>query len=651
MSRLLTFTNIRRAAQSASSNQALKCRKYGTVVKVGLRLPQYGLYSHYIYRFNSGGKAPFILHTKEVLSRAYFSGSRSFLSESTAVSHNAQIAWKRLIQTCSASGRRLPHISKIAQAVSLTFFPSHLVISGFFGLTCGKLALAHKTLAETGNYLSQNPPYVHPKHENTVISSILLYKCAQNGLAFVSSIPHSLVKGIILLVRALYLSVLFSPSIIMAPFANSCGSQFRKVWLEVVHSTLEMAGPAFIKLGQWAATRPDLFREDLCNKLSELHSKSPGHTFAYTKKTIERACSRKLSEIFDAFEEEPVASGSIAQVHRASLKSRYPGDQLVEPLKVAVKVRHPGVGESIRRDFLIINFVAKMSKFIPTLNWMRLDKGVQQFANFTMSQVDLTKEAVHLCRFEYNFQMRNDVSFPYPVYPLVHPHVLVESYEQGDGLEGHGRIKTQLPLIGTHAFLKMFLLDNFIIAGMYPQNIVVRGRTPLERKQLPYESRSPLFIFLDVGMTAELSKSDRINLLQLFKAVASRDGHAAAECTLRLSQRQNCPDPKAFIKEVEEAFTFGGTPQGDLVHSAKCMQQLFEKIRRHRVNINGNVCTVIVTALALEGWQRELDPGYDLLKAIKKALSDWRWPIHVSFTIAYQLYMEREQDWTNPYAL
>ncbi|OMO80198.1 hypothetical protein COLO4_24175 [Corchorus olitorius] len=374
--RLLTFTNIRRAAQSASSNQASKCRKYGTVVKDGLRLPQYGLYSHYIYRFNSGGKAPFILHTKEVLSQAYFSGSRSFLSTSTVVSHNAQIAWKRLIQTCSASGCRLPNISKIAQAVSLTFFPSHLVISGFFGLTSGKLALAHSTLAETGDYLSQNPPYVHPKHENTVISSILLYKCAQNGLAFISSIPHSLAK----------------------------------------------------------ATRPYLFPEDVCNKLSELHSKSPGHSFAYTKKTIERAFSRKLSEIFDGFEEEPMASRSIAQVHRASLISRYPGDQLVEPLKVTVKVRHPGVGESIRRDFMVINFVAKMSKFIPSLNWMRLDEGVQQFANFTMSQVDLTREAVHLSRFGYNFQSRNDVSFPNPVYPLVHPDVLVESYEQGESV-------------------------------------------------------------------------------------------------------------------------------------------------------------------------------------------------------------------------
>jgi aarF domain-containing kinase len=55
-----------------------------------------------------------------------------------------------------------------------------------------------------------------------------------------------------------------------------------------------------------------------------------------------------------------------------------------------------------------------------------------------------------------------------------------------------------------------------------------------------------------------------------------------------------------FLQEVEEAFTFWGTPEGDLVHPAECMQQLLEKVRRHRVNVDGNVCTVLVTTLVLE---------------------------------------------------
>ncbi|KAK6124455.1 hypothetical protein DH2020_041804 [Rehmannia glutinosa] len=466
-----------------------------------------------------------------------------------------------------------------------------------------------------------------------------LYFGAQDSHLFVTRLILSTFHGIFLLIRAFYLAVLFTPSIVMAPFADSFGPDFRKLWLQVVHQTLERAGPAFIKWGQWAATRPDLFPRDLCTELSKLHMKAPEHSFAYTKKTIERAFGRKINEIFDDFEEEPVASGSIAQVHRASLRSRYPGRQ-IKPILVAVKVRHPGVGESIKRDFEIINAVAKISNFIPALNWLRLDESVHQFGVFMMSQVDLAREAAHLSRFIYNFRSWRDVSFPKPVYPLVHPAVLVETFEHGesvahyvDELEGNERIKSALLAhIGTHALLKMLLVDNFVHADMHPGNILVRvARSKSSRKKL-FKTK-PHVVFLDVGMTAELSKNDRINLLEFFKAVARRDGQTAAECTLRLSRKQNCPEPEAYIQEMKESFDFWGTPEGDLVHPAECMQQVLEKVRRHKVNIDGNVCTVMVTVLVLEGWQRKLDPDYDVMHTLQTLLLKADWAKSLSYTI------------------
>ena len=106
-----------------------------------------------------------------------------------------------------------------------------------------------------------------------------------------------------------------------------------------------------------------------------------------------------------------------------------------------------------------------MSSFIPALKWLRLDESVQQFAVFMMSQVDLSREAAHLSRFIYNFRRWKDVSFPRPLYPLVHPSVLVETYEHGesvlhyvDELEGQEQIKSALAHIGSHALLKMLLV-------------------------------------------------------------------------------------------------------------------------------------------------------------------------------------------------
>lgn len=121
-------------------------------------------------------------------------------------------------------------------------------------------------------------------------------------------------EGIILFLRAIYLMLLFTPAVITGPLADVAGGRYRRMWLELVHYSLESAGAAFIKWGQWAATRPDLFPKDMCHQLSKLHSKAPAHSFKTTKGIVERAFGRRLDDIFDEFEEEPVASGSIAQV-------------------------------------------------------------------------------------------------------------------------------------------------------------------------------------------------------------------------------------------------------------------------------------------------------------------------------------------------
>lgn len=82
---------------------------------------------------------------------------------------------------------------------------------------------------------------------------------------------------------------------------------------------------------------------------------------------------------------------------------------------------------------------------------------------------------------------------------------------------------------------------------MHPGNILVRANRTRSLEKQPFRSK-PHVIFLDVGMTAELSKRDRLTLLEFFKAVALRDGRSAAEWTLKLSNKQNCPDQTAFIE-------------------------------------------------------------------------------------------------------
>uniref|UniRef100_A0A0E0ALC4 ABC1 atypical kinase-like domain-containing protein n=1 Tax=Oryza glumipatula TaxID=40148 RepID=A0A0E0ALC4_9ORYZ len=514
--RLLAVGTNRRAAYfsqpSHRSGYYTAVRDNGLSAKRKIPTVFSRMFSHYkvIVRKNKAGDHK----CKNRISRGFrtFSGT---VANSSATQH-AQLAWKRLSHTYMYSGPRFPLISRAACALSFSFTRFH-VVPGVMALAFGKFALSRPVLADS--------PHL-PTMEGIVTN-------ARDTRQFLSSMVWSIWEGVTLLIRAVHLAILFFPATALSPFADTFSVGFRRRWLRLVRRTLEIAGPAFIKWGQWAATRPDLFPSDLCVELAKLHSAAPAHGFAYSKATIEKAFGRKLSEIFETFEEEPVASGSIAQVHRATLR-----DQHTEK-HVAVKTFENG--ESV-------------SRFM-------------------------------------------------------------------DEIEGNARMKRDLAHIGTYAFLKMLLEDNFIHADMHPGNILVRLNERKPKRKLFFRPK-PHIVFLDVGMTAELTRDDRDNLQQFFKAVATRDGRTAANCTLQLSKQQSCPNPVAFIEELDKTFSFWGTPEGDIFHPVECMHQLLDTVRRHKVNIDGNICTVMVTILVLEGWQRKLDPGFDIMHTLKTLLLD-----------------------------
>jgi aarF domain-containing kinase len=368
---------------------------------------------------------------------------------------NGYLWWKRVWQGLYTKNMLykpvLPPFGLVVRAVSLSFSRSHLTL-GLVALAIGSM---NGCPAKAQPFLGNGSAYCR----------------SEISPAFFSAVIYSIVGFLAIIVRALYLLTLFAPVVLASIVADSLGDRFRKAWLRLMRHTLELAGAAFIKWGQWAATRPDLFPRDLCLELSKLHMKAPTHKYSYTAQTVEKAFGRKLQDIFEEFEEDPVASGSIAQVHRATLRFHHPGRKS-NPMLVAVKVRHPGVVDMIRQDFVIINWIARLCTLAPGLKWLRLNESVQQFAVFMQTQVDLAWEAAHLSRFLYNFRQSKDVSFPKPLYPLVHPAVLVETYEKGESvsrfveLSEKSHINSALARIGTNTLLKMLLVCSILNKGL-----------------------------------------------------------------------------------------------------------------------------------------------------------------------------------------
>ncbi|OJD39936.1 abc1 family protein [Diplodia corticola] len=313
--------------------------------------------------------------------------------------------------------------------------------------------------------------------------------------------------------RFVHLVVIFVPVIMTVP----------AIWIghRVADRDNERRGTlwwyAFL-LGQWAASRTDIFPTELCKYLSSLHSNAPAHSLHDTKRIVSRAFDgRKFEDIFEEFDEKPLGVGAIAQVYKAKLKPEITApvasdvdepQNLRQVLKknvgatlkstphripssyVAIKVLHPHIEKVVRRDLRIMMFFANVINAIPTMEWLSFPDEVKQFSEMMRLQLDLRIEGANLTIFRRNFKERTTAWFPFPYNEYTTRQVLVEEFAHGIALEdllqnGGGVYRKEIADEGLNAFLHMVLIDNFIHADLHPGNIMVRFYKP-ETPDIPH---------------------------------------------------------------------------------------------------------------------------------------------------------------------
>jgi ABC1 atypical kinase-like domain len=229
-----------------------------------------------------------------------------------------------------------------------------------------------------------------------------------------------------LLLRAIRLSMHFSPVLTTSALALVSPTFRRNVWYRWLASCIGSAGAAWIKWGQWSSTRSDMFPEALCDELARLHNDAPRHAFEISQLAVESSlglCPGTLWQVFDQFDTMPLASGSIAQVHKAILD----GTTLV-----AVKIRHSLVAQLMACDFRLMHGVAQLLETcLPQwTRWLHLSASVNQFSHTMAQQGDLHVEAHHLEVLNYNFRhWKSTVRFPKPFYAS--SSVIIETFEPG----------------------------------------------------------------------------------------------------------------------------------------------------------------------------------------------------------------------------
>ncbi|PWY77986.1 ubiquinone biosynthesis protein [Aspergillus eucalypticola CBS 122712] len=399
--------------------------------------------------------------------------------------------------------------------------------------------------------------------------------------------------------RFVHLVIIFLPVILTAP--TICfGKQLKDRegirtgalwWYRFLVRSMERAGPAFIKLGQWAASRTDIFPPELCDIMSSLHSNAPAHSLHQTKRTIRKAFNwLPFEDIFEEFQEEPLGVGAIAQVYKAKLKPNLAGTdddidlhphgirdkvrknvgalvksspQRVPSSYVAVKVLHPRVERVIHRDLKIMSFFASLVNAIPTMNWLSLPDEVHQFGEMMKLQLDLRIEATNLVMFREKFRSRTTAWFPYPYLDYSTREVLVEEFAQGIPLStflevGGGVYQEEIANEGLDAFLHMLLIDNFVHADLHPGNIMVRFYRPSE-------------LNLSLGNKSRASEAPSVEEVDVTESVLAR-------------LRPHINNRRDWVKALDDLNTEGYRPQLIFIDTG-LVTQLNELNRRNFIDL------------------------------------------------------------------
>ena len=378
-----------------------------------------------------------------------------------------------------------------------------------------------------------------------------------------------------------------------------------------IRRALEELGPIFVKFGQTLSTRRDLLPSDVADELANLQDRVPPFPAAEARNIIEKALKQSIDDVFTDFENTPLASASIAQVHTACLK---------DGAKVVVKVVRPGIDAVIRRDVDLLHIIADLAeRYWRESRRLRPSELVSEYESIILDELDLLREAASASQLRRNFEGSTMLYVPEIVWDLSRENVMVMERISGipvsniDELRRAGVDLKALAERGVEIFFRQVVRHNFFHADMHPGNIFVARENPQE----------PCFLAVDFGIMGSLTPRDKHYLAENFVAFFNRDYHRVAELHVQsrwVPADTRINDFEAAIRSVCEPIF--ERPLKD-ISFGQLLLRLFQVARRFDMEVQPQLVLLQKTLLNIEGLGRQLYPELDLWTSAKPFLEQW----------------------------
>lgn len=371
---------------------------------------------------------------------------------------------------------------------------------------------------------------------------------------------------------------------------------------------LQELGPIYVKFGQILSTRRDLLPEDIAGELAGLQDDVPPFPTEQARTLIEQQLGSPITGLFAEFDDRPLASASIAQVHSARLKS---GEAVV------VKVVRPGIERRIRRDLELLRALARqLRRYHPEGDRIRPDDIVSEFQRVIFRELDMKAEAASASLLKRNFEGSSDLYVPAIHWQLTAPRVLVMERVDGvpvkdiEELKRRGVDLERLARRGIRVFYSQVFRDNLFHGDMHPGNLLVDTSNP----------QDPTWIALDFGIVESLAPEDLYYIGENFLAIFNRDYRRVAE----LHVEAGWVPADTRLDELTAAVRTVGEPNFtrplEEVSFAEMVIELFSVARQFKLTLQPQLIMLQKTLLNIEGMGRELYPRINIWDVAKPEL-------------------------------
>jgi ubiquinone biosynthesis protein len=398
-------------------------------------------------------------------------------------------------------------------------------------------------------------------------------------------------------------------------------------------------GPIWVKAGQVLSTRRDLIPEDVADELAHLQDQVPPFPGAIARAIVEESLGKPIGELYASFDEAPLASASIAQVHAARLLPQgFPSPapaghplpragegNTVRPAaattflgrEVVVKVLRPNVAKNIARNLELLDALAGLvERWHPQADKIRPHDMFNEVAKTLHNELNLQNEGANASLLRRNFENSDDLYVPEIFWSHTGEKVLTMERVHGIpaddviALDKAGIDRRVLAAKGVRLFYEQVFRDNFFHADAHPGNIWVD----------PTRTRDPRFIALDFGIMGSLPDEDQYWLAENFIAMFERNYRRIAELHLAagwMPRHIRVDELEAAIRTVCEPYF---TRPLSEISLAEVVAKLFSTAPRFELTLQPQLILLQKTLLNVEGLGRQLDPQIDIWSVAQPVL-------------------------------